>query len=183
MAAAFAGLAVLIACLFRESKTGLQLRASRDAPFAARAIGVNIIKVRWIAAVLGAFLAGLGGGLFAHFITSFTPKAFFLSETFFVLAMLVIGGPATVSGAVIGTILVTLVYQSLRWAENTINIMQVFHKNIAGLTDTSLAIILILVLILRPGGLLERHELDWRMLGIGRRRRQAPSEQGRKRYE
>lgn len=168
IAAIFAGLTVLIACLFRESKVGLQLRASRDAPFAARAIGVNMIRVRWIAAVLSAFIAGLGGGLFAHFITSFTPKAFFLSETFFVLAMLVIGGPATVSGAVLGTILVTLIYQSLRWAENTINIMQVFSTNIAGLTDTSLAIILILVLILRPGGLLERRELDWRMLGIGR---------------
>ena len=111
-------------------------------------------------AVLSAFIAGIGGGLFAHFITSFTPKAFFLTETFVILAMLVIGGPATVSGAVIGTLLVTVIYQSLRWVENTLNIHQVFSGNVAGLTDTGLALILIAVLILRPGGFLERRELS-----------------------
>ena len=116
--------------------------------------------MRWLALVLSAFIAGLGGGLFAHFITSFTPKAFFLTETFVILAMLVIGGPATVSGAVIGTLLVTVIYQSLRWVENTLNIHQVFSGNVAGLTDTGLALILIAVLILRPGGFLERRELS-----------------------
>ena len=79
---------------------------------------------------------------------------------YFILAMLVIGGPATVSGAVIGTLLVTVIYQSLRWVENTLNIHQVFSGNVAGLTDTGLALILIAVLILRPGGFLERRELS-----------------------
>jgi branched-chain amino acid transport system permease protein len=167
--AVFAGIVVVVACLFRESKIGLQLRASRDDSISASAIGVNMIRVRWIALVLSAFIAGLGGGLFAHFITSFTPKAFFLTETFVILAMLVIGGPATVSGAVMGTLIVTVVYQSLRWVENTINIAQVFPTNIAGLTDTSLALILIATLIMRPGGFIERRELGWgtlrRLLG------------------
>lgn len=157
--AAWAAIVVVIACAFRESKVGLQLRASRDDPISAGAIGIDLIKVRWIALVLSAFIAGLAGGLFAHFITSFTPKAFFLTETFVILAMLVIGGPGTVSGAVIGTLLVTVIYQSLRWVENTLNIHQVFSGNVAGLTDTGLALILIAVLILRPGGFLERHEL------------------------
>lgn len=165
-AAVFAGMVVVAACLFRESKVGLQLRASRDDSISAGAIGVNMIRVRWIALVLSAFIAGLGGGLFAHFITSFTPKAFFLTETFVILAMLVIGGPATVSGAVMGTLIVTVVYQSLRWVENTVNIMQLFPTNIAGLTDTGLALILIAMLIMRPGGFIE-----WRELGWGRLRR------------
>jgi branched-chain amino acid transport system permease protein len=158
--AIWAAIAVVVACVFRESKAGLQLRASRDDSISAGAIGIDLIKVRWIALVLSAFIAGLAGGLFAHFITSFTPKAFFLTETFVILAMLVIGGPATVSGAVIGTLIVTVVYQSLRWVENSLNIHQVFPGNIAGLTDTGLALILIAVLILRPGGLLERRELS-----------------------
>jgi branched-chain amino acid transport system permease protein len=155
---------ILVACLFKESKIGLQLRASRDDRISAGSIGVNLIAVRWTALVLSAFVAGLGGGLFAHFITSFTPKAFFLTETFVVLAMLVIGGPATVTGAVIGTVVVTILYQGLRWCENTLNIMQVFAGNIAGLTDTALSILLILVLILRPGGLVERNEVTWNAL-------------------
>jgi branched-chain amino acid transport system permease protein len=130
----------------------------------AGSIGVNVVAVRWLALVLSAFVAGIGGGLFAHFITSFTPKAFFLSETFVVLAMLVIGGPATVTGAVFGTVLVTIAYQTFRWLENTINVEQVFATNIAGLTDVALAIALILMLILRPAGLFERDEIDWRSL-------------------
>ncbi len=169
-AALWACLAVLTACLFRESRIGLQLRASRDDLVSARSVGIDVVAVRWTALVLSAFVAGLGGGLFAHFITSFTPKAFFLTETFVILAMLVIGGPATVTGAVLGTLVVTVVYQSLRWVENTANVMQVFSGNIAGLTDTALSVILILVLILRPRGLVERDEVRWPRLQALRRR-------------
>ena len=163
-AAIWAGLFVLLACLFRESRIGLQLRASRDDLVSARSIGVHVIAVRWSALVISAFIAGLGGGLFAHFITSFTPKAFFLTETFIVLAMLVIGGPATVTGAVLGTVVVTVLYQSFRWVENMVNLLQVFSGNIAGLTDTALSIGLILMLILRPSGLIERDEVSWARL-------------------
>ena len=163
-AASWAILAIIAACVFRESKVGLQLRASRDDPISAGAIGINMVKVRWIALVLSSFMAGLGGGLFAHFITSFTPKAFFLTETFVILAMLVIGGPATVTGAVVGTIIVTLLYQGLRWVENTINMTQTFGGNVAGLTDTALSIGLILMLIKRPAGLIAQHEIGWASL-------------------
>lgn len=157
--AVWACLFIGIAVVFKESKAGLQLRASRDDLVAARAIGINITMVRWLALVLSAFAAGIAGGLFAHFITSFTPRAFFLSQTFVILAMLVIGGPATVTGGVVGTLLVTIVYQGLRWTENTLNVMQVFPGNIVGLTDFTLAVALIGMLILRPAGLVERHEV------------------------
>ena len=112
---------IAVAIVFKESKVGLQLRASRDDPISASAIGVDTIAVRWIAFVLSAFVAGMGGGLWAHFITSFSPTAFFLKVTFVVLAMLVIGGPATVSGAVVGTVVVSFVYQGLRAIENAVN--------------------------------------------------------------
>ncbi|HLT00774.1 MAG TPA: branched-chain amino acid ABC transporter permease, partial [Geminicoccaceae bacterium] len=83
--AAWACLFILVAYLFKEAKPGLQLRASRDDLISAGSIGVNVVAVRWFALVLSAFAAGIGGGLFAHFITSFTPNAFFLRETFVVL--------------------------------------------------------------------------------------------------
>jgi len=172
--AIWASLVVVAACVFRDSKVGLQLRASRDDPVSAGAIGINTIKVRWIALVLSAFIAGLGGGLFAHFITSFTPKAFFLTETFVILAMLVIGGPATVTGAVAGTLIVTLIYQGLRWVENTINMTQAFGGNIAGLTDTTLSVILIVLLIKRPAGLVARREISWVLLTKPFLRKAAP---------
>ena len=64
--------------------------------------------------MLAALFAGVGGALWGHFITSFSPKAFYLKETFRVLSMLVIGGPNTVTGAVVGTFIVTVAYESLR---------------------------------------------------------------------
>ncbi len=84
--------------LFKESRIGLRLRASRDDRYAAASIGINMVVMRWLAFIASAFIAGVGGGLWAHFITSFSPYSFYLNETFVVLAMLVIGGPYSVSG-------------------------------------------------------------------------------------
>lgn len=162
--AVWACIFVVLASWFKESKPGLQLRASRDDLISASSLGVNVVAVRCLALVFSAFAAGIGGGLFAHFITSFTPNAFFLTEAFVILAMLVIGGPTTVTGAVMGAVLVTVVYQSLRWAENTLNIQQVFDQPIAGLSDVALAAALIGTLILRPGGIFERTEIGWHAL-------------------
>lgn len=150
---------ILVAFLFKESKVGMQLRASRDDLVAAPSTGINVIRVRYIAFILSAFTAGIGGGLYAHYITSFTPDAFFLAETFILLAMLVIGGPATVTGAVIGALLVSTMRESLRFTENALNSAGVMGGNIVGLTSITLAVLMILILIMRPNGLIERNEI------------------------
>lgn len=152
---------VIVAYWFKVSRIGLQLRASRDERDAAATIGVNIVVVRWAGFVLSAFFAGLGGGLWAHFITSFSPTAFYLKETFVILSMLVIGGPGSVSGAVVGTLVVTGVFESLRGLENAINIAQVLPRQLIGLTEICLAIAMITILILRPAGIVGGRELIW----------------------
>ncbi|MEO8252311.1 MAG: branched-chain amino acid ABC transporter permease [Chloroflexota bacterium] len=158
--AAGAGLAVLaFVYAFKESRLGLKLRASRDSPYAAATIGIDIVKTRWAAFVVSAFIVGFGGALWAHFITSFSPSAFYLTETFVVLTMLIVGGPKTVSGAVIGTGIVTLVFEGLRRVENTLNIEQIVPFQVVGLTEVSLAIALIVILARRPGGLIVDREL------------------------
>ncbi len=101
-------LAVVVAYGFKESRIGLMLRASRDDPVAAAALGVHIPRVRWLGFIVSALLAGVAGAVWAHFITSFSPAAFYLKETLVILGMLVIGGPLTVTGAVVGTVVVTL---------------------------------------------------------------------------
>jgi len=157
----WAGIAIVAAYAFKESKIGLLLRASREDLIAARTIGVKIMLVRWLALILSAFMAGLGGGLYAHYITAFMPDAFYLNETFVILSMLVIGGPATVSGAVLGTILITVFYQSLRWVENSEALAALLPGGAAGLSTLALAVTLIAVLIWRPSGVVERQELSW----------------------
>jgi branched-chain amino acid transport system permease protein len=159
---AVCGLATIaVAYWFKESNLGLKLRASRDDHFAAATIGVNIVNVRWGAFTLSAFLAGFGGALWAHYITSFSPSAFYLTETFVILAMLVVGGPNSVSGAVAGTVLVTAVREGLRAVENGVNISQLLPESLVGFTEVMLAIALILILIFRPSGILAGRELRW----------------------
>ena len=159
LAALVSILAVVGALLFKESRTGRLLRASRDDERAAAAMGANIPALRWRAFILAALIAGIGGALWGHFITSFSPKAFYLKETFVVLSMLVIGGANTVTGAVIGTFLVTVAYEGLRGIEGALNEAKVMADPVIGLTEIVLALAMIGVLILRPGGLFPTREI------------------------
>jgi branched-chain amino acid transport system permease protein len=171
-AAISAIIAVVIALWFKESRTGILLRATRDDEVASGAIGAHITHLRWKAFILSALYAGIGGGLWAHFITSFSPNAFYLRETFVILGMLVIGGAATVSGAVFGTFAVTAAFEGLRSFENMINAAQILTRPVVGLTEIVLACAMIGILILKPGGIIETSEIGelppWNKL-FGRR--------------
>ena len=159
LAALVAVIALIAALAFKESRTGRLLRASRDDERAAAAMGANIPALRWRAFILAALFAGVGGALWGHFITSFSPKAFYLKETFLILSMLVIGGANTVTGAVVGTFIVTIAYEGLRGIEGLLNEAKVTGEPVIGLTEIVLALAMIAVLILRPGGLFPTREI------------------------
>lgn len=164
MAAGAAILAVITALAFKESRTGLLLRASRDDEVAAGAMGAHTPHLRWRAFVLSALFAGIGGALWGHFITSFSPRAFYLKETFVILGMLVIGGANTVTGAVIGAFIVTAAFETLRAFEGALNRAQIFSEQVVGLTEVALAMAMIAVLSLRPGGLFSTREIGTLLL-------------------
>jgi branched-chain amino acid transport system permease protein len=178
LAAGFAILATVGAMLFRESRAGLLLRATRDDEIGAGAIGADVSRLRWQAFVLSALFAGIGGALWGHFITSFSPKAFYLKETFVILGMLVIGGAPTVTGAVIGTFLVTFSFEALRTVESSLNAAKIFTGQVVGLTEVVLALAMIAILILRPGGLFATMEIG---VLLGRRRKREKLSEGEKR--
>ncbi|OAV51059.1 branched-chain amino acid ABC transporter permease [Enteractinococcus helveticum] len=168
----WAVIVVILAFLFKESALGMKLRASRDNMHAADAIGINVVKTRWIAFVLSAFVAGLAGGLWAHFITSFQPDALYFKMTFLVLMMLVVGGPQTISGATLGVIVITIIYEGLRSVENNLALSGALPFKTVGMTEIVLAVALIVMLALRPGGIIHTVELGG---GVRRRREQKPS--------
>nr|CAD6628609.1 branched chain amino acid ABC transporter permease [Rhizobium sp. TCK] len=158
-AAIVAALAVVVALLFKESRTGKLLRASREDEVAAAALGANIPHLRWRAFILAACIAGIGGALWGHFITSFAPKAFYLKETFLIITMLVIGGANTITGAVAGTVLVTIAYEGLRGTESALNATAVGAGQVIGLTEIVLALAMIVVMIVKPGGIFPNREI------------------------
>lgn len=154
-------LVILLAYWFRESALGLRLRATRDDRYAAAAVGIDMVLVRYLTFVLSALVAGIAGGFWAHYITSFSPKAFYMSEMFLLLSMLVIGGAGSISGAFVGSVVVTLARELLRQLEATINHAHVLPFEVFGLTEIVMAVLMVLVLVWRPGGVIGGQEIRW----------------------
>jgi branched-chain amino acid transport system permease protein len=95
----------------RVSPWGRVLRAIRDNEDATKAAGKNVIGFRLQAFVVGSALMGFAGGLYAHFFGFISPEAFQpVFGTFIVWAMLIVGGSGNNKGALLGTVLVWLVW-------------------------------------------------------------------------
>ncbi len=162
----FAIVAIVAARLFRESGLGLGLRATSTDPLVARAIGVNLPLARLAAWVLSAGIAAVGGVLYAHFILSLAPTSFDFDLTFVILVMVIVGG-RSVSGAVLGAAVIAVLNEVLRQSEIAVGKQ--------GLSTTVVAVIFLLMMILRPEGLLGRWELDELLVRGLRMRRRRPA--------
>jgi branched-chain amino acid transport system permease protein len=148
-----------VAFLFQKSRVGLRLRASREDALAARAVGIRIYRERRIAFALSAAVVGIGGALYGHFLGAFTPDQFWLPFTFLILAMLVVGGIHSLAGAVVGTAIVSFLTEALdRWEANRpVAGVQVHLPG--GARELIIAMLLIGILALRPGGITNGREL------------------------
>ena len=160
-ALAWAMLAMAAAWAFQRSRIGLRLRASRENESAARSIGVAVARERTIAFVVSAFFVGVAGALFGMFIGSFNPDAFFLNITFLMIVMLVIGGTTSLAGAVVGTIAISAVSEILRRIEGGVDLGFVQVSGKPGLREVALALVMLAILIFRPGGLTGGREIGW----------------------
>ncbi|MEO8690184.1 MAG: branched-chain amino acid ABC transporter permease [Solirubrobacteraceae bacterium] len=165
VALGFALAAVAIGRFFRDTRIGLELRASREDEVAAAMMGVPVRRLRAGAWVLGAMVSAVGGVLLAHQLTAFSPTSFALLPTFIVISMLVIGGMLTVSGAVLGAALVTFIQQGVRGLEDTsLDVGPIHIERLTGLTQLLLVMLILGALYLRPEGIAGRDELDERLL-------------------
>ncbi|UHD43863.1 branched-chain amino acid ABC transporter permease [Aureimonas altamirensis] len=151
--------AIFLAWAHAISRSGLALRASRDEPTAAAASGVDIPRERLVAFVVSGAIMGLGGAMSAHSVGVVTPDAFYLGLTFITLSMLVVGGMGSLSGAVIGVVLLSGLIQFLRWLEEGISLAGTTLALPRGVQEIALGIIMIVILALRPSGLMGNREI------------------------
>jgi branched-chain amino acid transport system permease protein len=155
-----------------RSPFGRAMMAVRENEIAAQAIGINVLRARILAFVVSAFLTAVGGALYAHHLTSFSPAAFYFPQTFNIIIMLVIGGMGSISGSVLGTLLVTLLSEVLRNAELGIRLGPIQLPPLYGLSQILLAVVFVSVILFRRKGLMGDHELEigrW-FTWVGRRR-------------
>jgi branched-chain amino acid transport system permease protein len=169
-------IALFTARLFKASRIGLRIQATREDEIAASAVGVRVVRSRYVAWVASAAVCGLGGVLLGHYLGAVSPSGFYFNLLFLTLAMLVLGGEYGVSGAVLGTVLVAVVAELTRYLGDGPTILGVRIPSLAGLSQLVQGAIIILVMIVRPAGILGDREID----GLFRRfrRREASVEAG-----
>jgi branched-chain amino acid transport system permease protein len=150
--------AVFVAFAYQNSRFGRQLRATREDPAAARAVGISVYRQRLLSFALSGAVAGFAGGLYVHLLP-LTTEEVYLNLAFITLAMLVIGGLTSLWGAVVGALAVGGLDSLLAEAENGIG---AFGRTIdlpAGSRIVVVGALMALVLILRPSGLTGGREL------------------------
>ncbi|WP_193611144.1 ABC transporter permease subunit [Nocardioides lijunqiniae] len=170
LAFAVAAGSIAAAWAYRRSRSGLQLQASREDYWAAQASGIAVGRHRALSWILSAFVCGLAGSLYAGYLTSFNVNSFFLTATFAFIVMIVLGGYLSLSGAVIGALVVSGLQELLRRLQDG----QFTGGSAlpAGVADLILAAVLLLTLIKAPLGLMGVREL----VLPRRRRRAAPDD-------
>jgi branched-chain amino acid transport system permease protein len=150
---------IVAAQIYMSSAHGLRLRAAREDEVAARAAGIVVWRERLIAFVISAFFFAIGGILFGHFLGTLAVSIFWLNMTFLTLAMLVVGGLRSLTGAVVGTLAVAAIRGFLRALEQGFHIGGATLQVPQGMQEITLAVVLLLILVYRPQGIIGDREL------------------------
>ena len=151
---------LLVGRLYKESGAGLRLRATREDPLSAASVGTNVVRTRYGAWILSAAMMGAAGSLWAQSVIAFNANQFYFSITFALLAMLVIGGRTSLTGAVAGAAIITFLTDTLARVEQGVAIGPWELPRITGTVQFAIALLIIITLILRPEGMFDRWEID-----------------------
>jgi branched-chain amino acid transport system permease protein len=164
------------------SSHGRALAAIREDEIAAEAVGIPTTRYKVLAFAISAMITGMAGALYAHDATGgqhIDPGAFRLDKSVDILVMVIFGGLGSITGAVLGGIFVGVSLELLRelpnllGRDNTSAFVRVLRDNAGNVRLIVYALLLVLLMLLRPQGLLGSRELTWRslrrMLPIGRK--------------
>jgi branched-chain amino acid transport system permease protein len=133
----------------RRTRMGRAFMAVRDSTIAAQSMGIPVAYYKTVAFAISAFYGGMAGGLYAAVAAFINPDAFTFGASIMYVTMNVVGGLGTLSGPLLGALVLTLLTELLRpFAE--------YKEFLTG-------IVLLLFLVLMPSGLigLGRRALDW----------------------
>jgi branched-chain amino acid transport system permease protein len=122
------------------SRIGRAFKGIREDEIAAEAMGVNVTRYKVQSFAVGTFLAGIGGGLYAHFLNYINPSDFGFLKSIDILSMIVLGGLGSIPGAVIGASVLSAAPEFLRF-------MSEYRMLVYGA-------LLVFLMVFRPNGLL-----------------------------
>ena len=158
------GMAIVVTLflvLLIRSSYGRAFKAIRDNEIAAESMGINVFGMKVLSFSISSALAGLAGGLLAHYLTTIDPKQFIFLKTFDILLIVVLGGVGSITGSVIAAIVVTVSMEALRFLDGPMNFGFFATNGIPGLRMVFFSALLMIVVIYRQQGLMGKAEFSW----------------------
>jgi branched-chain amino acid transport system permease protein len=137
---AFVAVTIFVVTCLVNSTYGRGFLATHDDEIASEAVGLDTTRYKIVAFVIGAFFAGIAGGLYGHFKLTITPTGFDFTKSIEIVVMVILGGMGNTLGVVLAAILLTLLPELLR--------------PIAEYRMIIYSLLLIVLMIVRPQGLL-----------------------------
>jgi branched-chain amino acid transport system permease protein len=140
-------LGTLVAARIRRSSLGRAMIATKDSEIAAEQSGVDTIRTKLLAFMIGAVYAGLAGCLYASSIRFVSPDSFSGVQAVLLMTMLIVGGMGSIAGCIVGAVALTLLPEALRFLGQ-------WYLVLYGLG-------IIVVIVLLPGGLASMAPMRW----------------------
>ncbi len=135
---------------FVNSTHGRACISVRENEIAAEAMGVNTTKYKVLAFTLGAFFAGVAGGIYSNYMYFIQPTTFNFLTSFNILVMVVLGGLGSMTGSILGALIMT--------------VLNVALSGIPSLRMVITALLLIIMMLFRPSGLMGTKEFNLNFL-------------------
>lgn len=111
---AFVAITVFVVTCLVNSTYGRGFLATHDDEVASEAVGLNTTRYKIVAFVIGAFFAGIAGGLYGHFKMTITPTGFDFTKSIEIVVMVILGGMGNTVGVILAAVLLTLLPELLR---------------------------------------------------------------------
>lgn len=135
-----------------NSSFGRVLKAIREDETALQVFGYNTLYYKLAIFVIGSAMAAVAGSLFASYITFIDPSSFWLMESIFILAIIILGGLSNLKGSLLGALFLILLPEILRF-------IGLPNELAAQMRQVIYGIILILLMLYRPQGLVGEYKL------------------------
>jgi len=150
-----AAITIYVVVSMVDSTYGRGFLTVRDDEVAAEAVGINTTRYKVTAFVLGAFFAGVAGGLYAHSTTYINPTGFDFQRSIEIVIMVILGGMGSTIGVTFAAILLTLLLEYLRFVSGYQWLPEIMRR-IAANRVIIYSLVLIALMLLRPQGLFGR---------------------------
>ena len=158
---AIAAVCILIMILLINSSYGRAFKAVREDDVAAEAMGINLFRHKELAFVISSFFTGVGGGMLAVFMRSIDTKTFQVAMTYNILLIVVLGGIGSVTGSIIGSLLINGGQEWLRFLDEPTSLPLLSALFRPGFRMVIYSLLMMVVVLFWRRGIMGTSEFSW----------------------